>query len=227
MKTPIMNTASTPGSIRRAVASMALSAAIVLGLSGCSSMLGLSHDPAERGAIYAPTVRVQPDASWPQVDWQLSLQGISAPRSVDTTRIPVRLQGSELQVYQGVSWAQSSADLVESTLLRTFEDSGRIQAVARSGSGIRSDYKLVLDMRRFESDYAGNPVPSATIEIAAKLMDARDQSVVAAHTFLHAQPASSTDVVAVVQAFEQALAANSRDIVGWTLQHGQAAYLAR
>ncbi|MGY0559993.1 ABC-type transport auxiliary lipoprotein family protein [Luteimonas sp. A277] len=193
---------------------------LALLLAGCS-LLGDSG-PRERGAIYSPDVRVQADPSWPKVDWQLSIGSATAARMVDSPRISVRPAPSQLQVYAGASWAQPSTDLLETTVLRAFEDSGRIDAVARSEVGIRPDYKLVMDIRRFEADYAGQATPSATIEVAAKLLYNRDQRVVASRTFLEAVPSPGTAVPEVVTAFEQALAAISTDLVGWTLSSGQA-----
>ena len=72
--------------------------------------------------------------------------------------------------------------------------------------------------RRFESDYAGAAVPSATIQVSAKLVHLASQQVVASRTFLQARPAASTEIPDVVQAFEQALEAITGDLAGWTLR---------
>ncbi len=77
----------------------------------------------------------------------------SAARMVDSPRINVRPTPSQMEIYKGASWAQPATDMIEDTLLRGFEDSGRIRGVARSTAGIRADYKLSTDVRRFESDY--------------------------------------------------------------------------
>jgi ABC-type uncharacterized transport system auxiliary subunit len=100
---------------------------------------------------------------------------------------------NEMQIYKGARWAKSPTTMIEDALLRTLEDSGPDRGRGRAqGSGIDPDYKLVLDLRRFESDYAQASVPAATIEVSAKLMDARSQKVVASRTFLEATPAAST-----------------------------------
>ncbi|NZA27073.1 membrane integrity-associated transporter subunit PqiC [Luteimonas sp. SJ-92] len=203
------------------LARAALVAALAVSVTGCG-LLGGGGGGRERATIYAPDVRVAPDPSWPRVDWQLAIGSAAASRVTDSPRINVRPTPSELEVYAGAAWAQPATDMLEDTLLRAFEDSGRIDAVARSESGIRSDYKLVLDLRRFESDYAGAAVPSATIEVAAKLLYNRDQRVAASRTFLQAVPAGGTDVGAVVAAFERGLAALTADMVGWTLSSGNA-----
>jgi cholesterol transport system auxiliary component len=76
-------------------------------------------------------------------------------------------------------------------------------------------------VRRFESDYAGNSVPSATIEVTAKLLHVKTQQLAGSRTFLQTQPAASTAVPEVVAAFEQALTATSREIAGWALMTGE------
>src|SRR3546814_9443388 len=93
----------------------------------------------------------------------------------DSLRIAVRPTPDELQVYKGANWSRPPTLMLEDAVLRALEDSGHIGAVARQGSGIAGDYKLVMDVRRFEADYAGAAVPAATIEINAKLLHTADQ----------------------------------------------------
>ncbi len=112
--------------------------------------------------------------------------------------------------------------MVEASVLRVLEDSGKIGGVGRLATGMRSDYRLALDVRRFESDYRGGALPVATIEISATLLNNRDQRIVARRTFLREAPAASTDVATVTDAFGRALAAVSSEIAGWTLTNGQA-----
>jgi len=197
---------------------------VVAALAGCSILSGGSKDPV---TIYAPQVQVNVDPAWPEVSWQLVLAKPSASRMVDSPRINVRPAPDQLEVYKGVTWAQTSTDLVEDTLMRAFEDSGKIPGVARLATGIRADYKLSVDIRRLESDYRGAAVPAATIELNAKLIHTADQRVVASRTFLHAEQARSTAVGDVTSAFQTALQAMTDEMVGWTLQQGQADHLAQ
>ena len=127
---------------------------------------------------------------------------------MDSLRIAVRPAPGELQVYKDASWARTPTEMIEDGVLRALEDSGSIPAVARQGSGIGADYKLVMDLRHFEADYAGAAVPSAVIEVNAKLLHSHDQSVVASRTFREAVPAAGTDVSLVADAFTRALGDN-------------------
>jgi len=198
-----------------------LPAAMLALLGGCS-LLGSNERSAV--TIYSPIVRIQADPGWPKVDWQLVLVKPSAARVVDSPRINVRPSPSELEVYKGVSWAQPATDMLDDALVRGFEDSGRIQGVARATTGIRADYKLALDVRRFEADYRGQATPTALIEVNAKLIHVVDQRVVADRTFRQEQPVPSTATADVARAFEQGLQATTSEVVGWTLVSGQADY---
>lgn len=193
-------------------------AAAALLLAGCSLLGGGRKDAP---TIFAPDPRVQADPAWPQVDWQLAVGHPDAARMVDSLRIAVRPTPGELQVYKGASWSKTPTEQVEDVLLRALEDSGKIPAVARQGSGIAADYKLVMDLRRYEADYAGGVSPAATIEVNAKLLHAPDQEVVASRTFLQAVPAGSTDIASVAHAFSRALAGIGGELAGWTLATGE------
>jgi len=194
----------------------ALSLVAVLG--GCSVLGG----PKETVTIHAPLVRAAADPAWPQADWQLSIGKPNASRMIDSLRIVVRPTPGEMQVYKNAVWAREPGEQLQDALLQVLEDSGRIGAVVRQGSGIAADYRLELDLRRFEADYAGGAVPAATIEVNAKLVHAGDRAVVASHTFARAVPASGTEVAVVAEAFGHALGAIASEIAGWTLRSGTA-----
>lgn len=188
-------------------------------LAGCTPLLTGSRQPL---TIYAPQPRVQVPPEWPDVRWALSLGRTSSARNAEGLRIAVRPTPNELEVYKGAQWIKPPADMVEETVLHALEDSGRIAVVTRQGSGVGADYRLLLDVRRFESEYAGAAVPAATIEVTAKLLHVKDQQLAGSHTFLQRRAARSAALPDVVAAFEQALASIGGDLTGWTLATGQA-----
>ena len=199
-----------------------IAACLVLAALTACSLLGGGGGERVRGTIYAPDPRIQPDPSWPTVDWQLTLSPPNAARMTDSFRIAVRPTPEELQVYRGASWAKTPTDMLQDTVLRALEDSGKLPAVARQGTGFAADYKLALDVRRFEADYAGRATPAATIEVNAKLIHAVDQGIVASRTFLHAEPSDSVEIPQVVAAFSRAMETVGRDLSGWVLASGEA-----
>jgi len=195
----------------------ALALLLIALLAGCSLLGGGKRDPV---TIYSPQAVAQADPTWPQADWQLAIAKPSAARLIDSPRIAVRPIPGELQVYRGSSWAQPPTDMLEASVLRVLEDSGRIAGVGRLATGMRSDYRLAMDVRRFEADYRGGTLPVATIEISATLLSNRDQRIVARRTFLREETVATTDVAAVTDTLGRALAGVSAEIAGWTLTQG-------
>lgn len=197
---------------------LVLALPLALALAGCSILGSEQRDPV---TIFAPDVRVSARPDWPAVSWTLVIAKPTAARVIDSPRISVRPTPGELQVYRGASWAQPPTEMLEASVLRVLEDSGRIAGVGRLATGMRSDYRLAMDVRRFESDYQGGALPVATIEISATLLNNRDQRIVARHTFLREETAATTDVGTVTDAFGRALASIAGEIAGWTLAQGQ------
>ena len=110
---------------------------------------------------------------------------------------------------------------VHDVLLRAFADSGRLRGVARRGEGVNATYELLLDLRRFESDYSGGDTPTVRIELGARLVHNADNRVVVARAFAANVPANGTTIAQVNRAFEQALDDTATQLIGWTLSEGQ------
>ncbi len=191
-------------------------AVLLAALAGCSSLLG----PKDTPTIFAPQIAATADPAWPTVTWPLGTVRPTSARILDGTRIAVSPVPGELQVYKSAMWARTPPEMLEETVLRMLEDSGKIPAVARQGSGIGAEYRLVMDIRHFEADYAGGGTPSAVIEVNAKLLHVSDQSVAGSRTFRQVQPAAGIEVGRVAEAFGTALGAISREVAGWTLATG-------
>lgn len=211
--TPFRTTAMPP--VRMRWLALVFAASV---LTGCTALIGGSKHPT---TVYAPTVRVPAAPEWPSVRWGLAISRSLGSRNADGLRIVVRPTPNEVQVYKDAQWAKSPGDMIEESVLHALEDSGRIADVARQGAGIGADYRLLLDVRRFESDYAGGDTPRATVEVTAKLLHIRTQQLAGSRTFVLAQPSGTTAVPDVVGAFEQALSAVSGEIAGWTLMTGE------
>lgn len=158
-------------------------------------------------------------ADWPSANWSLLVAKPAASALLDNDRIAVRPSTGEITVYKAAAWTDPAPDLVQSALLRRFEDSGRILTVSRPGAGVRGEFQLQTDLRAFESVYV-NGVPQAQVEIYAKLVHTVDGSVVAARSFRHVESAASEGVGAVVDAFGAALGRATGEIAGWTLAAG-------
>lgn len=217
---PHLPSPATPsGAARTALALPGLLLALLL-LAGCGSLLGGGTTQATR--IFDPAPRLQSaDPAWPSVDWSLSIAASGESSLLDGQRLLVNPGGDELQPYRGAAWARSPSSMVEDAVLRTLEDSGKILAVARQGSGQAADYRLLLDVRRFQAEVGGSQ--EARIEVGAKLLKVDAMAIVGSRGFSVRQPAVGADAAALAEAFAAGLGTLGHDIAGWALATGQAA----
>lgn len=202
-------------SVRSALRAAAL-VCLLAGLAGCSVL-----PKQEAVSLYRPEPVVTGDAAWPQVPWQLQIARPYADTAHDSARILVRPQRGELQVYKGAAWTQPAPDLVLDTLLRAFADSERLAGVARRGEGVNAEYELLLDLRRFETEYDGAAAPNAQVVLGARLVHNADNRVVASRVFGAEVRADSGDVAAVNRALESGLGEVTAALIGWTLSEGR------
>lgn len=206
---------------RRSLRIVALAVATAA-LAGCGIL-----PKQETLALYDPTPQrgAAQEAAAPTLDWQLQIARPYADDMHDSARILVRPQPGELQVYKGAAWIQPAPDIVQDALLRAFADSGRLSGVARRGDGVSARYQLLLDLRRFESDYGdaddGGATPSVRIELGARLVHNADDRIVASRVFDIATPADGTDVVQINRTFQRGLGDVTAQLIDWTLTEGQ------
>ena len=173
--------------------------------------------------MYEPAIaKAAMPADWPQANWSLLVAKPVAGQWLDSDRISVRPAPGAVQVYKGASWSESVPDMVQTTLLRKLEDSGRILSVSRPGAGVRGEYQLLTEIRAFESVYAQGGQPQARIEVYAKLVHTADGHAVAARSFAESESASSEEVPAVVDAFSRSMDRATTQIAGWALSSGNA-----
>lgn len=190
--------------------------AALLALGGCGLLP--KNEPI---ALYRPEPRVAIDTAWPKAEWQLQIARPVADASSDSARILVRPRAGELQVYKGAAWTQPAPDIVHDALMRAFIDSSRFAGVARRGEGVSPRYELLLDLRRFESDYADADTPTVRIAIGARLVHNADNRIVASRVFEADVPAEGTDVPRINRAFESGLGQLASELIGWTLSEGR------
>lgn len=157
-----------------------------------------------------------------RVDWSLRVNSPVSNQLLDGTRIVVLPEPGRVNTYQGVRWSERTPQLLRGRLLDAFHDDGRVQALSNEEQRLQADLELVSDLRSFHSQYRDG-VAEALIQLDVRLVDGRDQRILAIRRFSVSQPASDTSIAAVVKAFGQAGDRLSRELVDWTLAEGQRA----
>ena len=129
---------------------------------------------------------------------------------LDEPGIATRQPGQRLDHLAGARWAEELSVLLESALVESFQDSGRLRSVQGDLGRFRATHTLVIEVRRFEADYSGGGLPVAQVELSATLGRASDRRVLTSFTASAgesvAENRQSSVVAALNTAFNRAVA---------------------
>ena len=196
------------------LARRAVLAGLAVGLTGCGAIAGLSRPPR----LYVLSPKSTFPAGGVPVSWQLAVETPTAAGGLNTTRIAVTQQPYRLDYYASASWTDAAPLMVQTLLIESFENSGRIGAVGRNSVTFRADYLLVTELREFQAFHTDqNLPPTVDVRINAKLVVLPTREIVGSESFEALEPATDDSMDAVVRAFDQALGKVLRRIVEWTV----------
>jgi cholesterol transport system auxiliary component len=83
--------------------------------------------------------------------------------------------------------------------------------VGRQSVTLRADYSLLTDLREFQAEYLGNCPPRVRVQLNAKLVKMPQPTILVTETFEFLEPATSSDLEAVVSALDVALGNHEMD----------------
>jgi len=192
----------------------AVAAIAVLGQSGCAGLPG-TGTPAR---LYMLSPKSMFSGDIPVVKWQLVVELPVAPSGLATPSIALTRDPIQLQYYAAARWAERAPQMVQTLIVESFENSGKIIAVGRQAIGLRSDFNLKSDLREFQAEYQhGQSAPTAHVKINAKLIKQPRRQIIASQAFEARIVAESGSMGDIVRAFDAALGKVLRRIVEWTL----------
>jgi len=186
-----------------------------LAVSACTGNLFGPPDAPQR-YVLRPTLP-SPDPG-PKVPWALAIDLPEATQNLDSDRIAISRSANTQDYFANAAWPDQLPALLQGSLVRAFEASGRIDQVVRDTEGVRTDYLLKIDIRDFEARYdQPDAAPTAVVAFQAILVDLKDRSL-AAHLSVRKETAAAQNSVdASVEAMDRALGTALADIVRWTL----------
>lgn len=133
-------------------------------------------------------------------------------QALDSDRIIVRDSSGAISFLGGAQWAERVPRLIQTRLIQTFENAGRLGRVGRAGDRIIADIQLNTDIRAFTIDASTG---EAVVEITAKLVNDRTGRVLAASAFSSRLATSAIDGASGAVALNGALGSVLTDIVRW------------
>ena len=201
---------------RHRLALRAAAMAAVLVLAGCQSLIpGASRDPPR---LYELTPKSTFDPNLPRIRGQLVVETPEAASGLTTSKIAVKQKATTLDYYARSEWSDLAPRLVQTKIIESFENSGKIVGVGREGAGLRSDYILKSELRHFEAQLYEGAKPKIRVVINVKLVKMPDREIVANQSFERAAEADNSDIDKLIEAFDEALGGTLKRIVEWSIR---------
>jgi cholesterol transport system auxiliary component len=188
---------------------------LFVGLAACEGVLPGSGPPPD---LYTLTPKSTFRQDIPAVQWQLVVEEPLAAGGLDVTRIALREKPTELNYFARAQWVDRAPRMVQTLLVESFENSGKIVAVGRQAIGLRSDFNLKGELREFQAEYAKpNTPPTIRVRLNVKIVRQPRRDIIASRNFEATMTAAGTDMSAIVGAFDVALDRVLKGVVEWTL----------
>ena len=191
----------------------------VAGITGCAGLTTL-RSVTEPTDLYDLTPKSTYDPNLPAIVAQLVIEEPTAASSVNTDRIAIKPNQYQVQYFPKARWVDRAPLLVQTLLVESFENTGKVAAVGRQAIGLNSEYTLVTDLREFQAavgDGENAPI-TVTVQLNMKIVQEPQGLIVASKSFMHQVPAVSSEMISVVTAFDTALGKTMRQAVEWTVR---------
>ncbi|WP_421779919.1 ABC-type transport auxiliary lipoprotein family protein [Kiloniella litopenaei] len=156
------------------------------------------------------------DTTLPEVPWQLVLEQTSANASLNTTKIALQRKTNQMEYYANAGWVDKAPIMVQTLLVESFENTGKIVAVGRETIGLRSDFILKTELREFQTLYFES-TPEVRVVLNAKIVQMPRRTIIGSQSFEAKIPAQSDQLNSIVAAFDDGLGKVTKKLVEWTL----------
>ncbi|UEM19554.1 ABC-type transport auxiliary lipoprotein family protein [Skermanella mucosa] len=189
---------------------------IALGLLAGCSLPGFAPPPK----LYTLTPKNTFSEGLPVVRSQILIEPPVAAAGIDTGRIALSRAPTSLDYYADVSWTDRAPAMVQTLMVESFENSGKVISVGRDTIGLRSDIILKSELREFQAEYdpaVENAPPRIHVRINAKLVAMPRRSIEASKTFESFEPARGLGFEDIIAAYDEALGKVLRRLVEWSL----------
>lgn len=140
-----------------------------------------------------------------------------ASRILAGPRIAVVPDGNQISSYQGARWGDAAPTLLRDRLVEQFRQGGQAAAVSNEESNLFAELELFSDLRAFQSEYVDGK-PQVRIRLDAQLASTADQRILASRRFDISQPANSSQLEGVIDAFGQASDQLSQQLQRWVVE---------
>jgi cholesterol transport system auxiliary component len=132
------------------------------------------------------------------------------------------VNGDQVAYIADGRWAIPASQLFDEAVAHGFNAPGDAARLVAPGQASKADYRLRLQVVRFEVRYTSGPTapPTIVVVLRATMDRQRDLSLVGAKDFEADVPAADNRVGPIVEAFDAATTKVVGDLVAWVDQSG-------
>ena len=172
-------------------------------------------------ALYRLTPKSTFSEDLPNVAWQLVLEVPVADAGLSTTRVALQRSPTQMEYYARTSWTDRAPLMIQTLMIESFENSGRIVSVGRESVGLRADFILKSELREFQAEYYRTPTPSVRVAMNAKLVQMPRRTIIGSQSFESVAGTTENTMTEIIAAFDQALGKVLKHLVEWVLLTGE------
>jgi cholesterol transport system auxiliary component len=194
-------------------------------LAGCAAALNLAAPEPPRLFSLTPKSTFAPDL--PEVDARLSVEVPTATAGLNTSRIALRPSPTTLEYYARASWIDVVPVMVQTLLIESLDNAGKVDVLGRETVGVRVDFALLTHVREFQAEYGDSGPPNIHVRLQARLIRLPRRTSLAATSEEAVVRAANGSLQAIVQAYDEAFGKVVKRIVEWTIREMAAVTPAR
>ncbi len=188
-------------------------------LSGCAGLVeSVIPGKGEGPQLYVLTPKTTFNPDLPRIASQILIDVPLAPAEIDTNRIVLSRSPVTVDFFGNAAWPDRAPIMIQTLLVESFESTGKTIAIGRESVGLRADYILKPELRRFTAVYdAPEGPPIVTVLINIRLVKMPERSIIAQLNADARERAKLNEMQAIVEAFDEALGKILKRIIEWTL----------
>ncbi|MDF2231856.1 ABC-type transport auxiliary lipoprotein family protein [Albimonas sp. CAU 1670] len=215
----------SPTAAFRARRGLVLATAACLGLTGCAELASIGG-VATAPDLYSLSPKSTFASDLPEVGAQIVVEAPTADASVNTDRIAIKPNPLQVKYFSGARWVDRAPLVVQRLMVESFENTGKVAAVSQSSVGLRNDFTVITDLREFQGELQqGAPVEGpdskpvlARVRLNIKIIQEPQGLIIGSQAFPAAVEATEPGMLAVANAFDEALGRAMRNAVEWTIR---------
>jgi cholesterol transport system auxiliary component len=188
---------------------------MISGLGGCATLTSLND-----AAKPLNTYDLRPAAGSQQgrrTQRTLLVAVPQASAALTSDRILIKPDPASITYLPDARWSDELPALVQSVLIRSVAQTGRISYVGRSGAGPVPDTALLMRIDAFEVGARGEGVFETAVDLDLTLINDRDQSVVATRRFAGSTQTASDQPAEIVAQFQVLMNDLLPDMSDWAI----------